>query len=134
VLVSGGAVRFFQLFLVVMYCGSGIAKARGEWLTRSVLFTHLHDSYQTSLSYFLSRVVPGWMFIALQIATVLFEVGAPLWFALRWTRRSAFYLGLSMHALIGLMFGPVFWFALLMMVLLVACFGLSATGRSDTRE
>jgi hypothetical protein len=27
-----------------------------------------------------------------------------------------------MHALIGLMFGPVIWFALLMASLLVACF------------
>ena len=30
--------------------------------------------------------------------------------------------GLGMHALIGLMFGPVIWFALLMSTLLVCCY------------
>jgi hypothetical protein len=120
--VPGGAIRFFQLFLVTMYSGSGIAKIRGEWLSRPVLFTHLHDSYQTSLTYFLVGAVPGWGWSALQIATVIFEAGAPLWFALGRTRRIALVYGLTMHALIGLMFGPVIWFALLMSLLLVASF------------
>jgi hypothetical protein len=121
--VSGGTVRFFQLFLVTMYSSSGIAKIRGEWLTRPVLFTHLHDSYQTSVTHFLVGAMPAWGWSALQIATIVFEVGAPLWFALPWTRRIALFAGLGMHALIGLMFGPVVWFALLMSLLLVAAFG-----------
>jgi hypothetical protein len=54
---------------------------------------------------------------------VLFEAGAPLWFALRWTRRPALVAGLVMHALVGLMFGPVVWFSALMGLLLVACYG-----------
>jgi hypothetical protein len=120
--VAGGSVRFFQLFVVVMYSGSGIAKIRGEWLTRPVLFTHLHDSYQTGISYFLVGAIPGWAWSVLQIATVVFEAGAPLWFALPWTRRVALGFGLAMHAMIGLMFGPVVWFALLMSMLLVASF------------
>jgi hypothetical protein len=111
-----------------MYSGSGIAKLRGDWLTQPVLFTHLHDSYQTSFTYFLVGATPGWAWSALQLATVAFEAGAPLWFALRWTRRIAFFYGLAMHALIGLMFGPVVWFALLMSLLLIACFGPIRSG------
>jgi hypothetical protein len=120
---SAGTIRFFQLFLIVMYSGSGIAKLRGDWLDKPALFSHLHDSYQTGVTCFLVRTVPatGWM--ALQLATVAFEAGAPLWFALPWTRRPALVAGLVMHALIGLMFGPVIWFALLMSVLLVVAWG-----------
>jgi hypothetical protein len=35
------------------------------------------------------------------------------------TRKVAFVFGVGMHAMIGLMFGPVVWFALLMMSMLV---------------
>jgi hypothetical protein len=58
----------------------------------------------------------------LQWVTLTFEVGAPLWFALPWTRTAALCVGLGMHAMIGLMFGPVIWFSFLMSVLLIACY------------
>ncbi len=117
--VRGGALRFFQVFLPVLYSGSGIAKARGDWLTKDVVFSHLHDSYQTAVTYFLIEHVPPFGWIVLQVGTLAFEVGAPLWFALRWTRRPALVVGLGMHASIGLLFGPVVWFALLMIALLI---------------
>ena len=50
------------------------------------------------------------------------EVGAPLWYFLPKTRPYALYVGLGMHATIGLMFGPVIWFSLLMSVLLLGSF------------
>jgi hypothetical protein len=37
---------------------------------------------------------------------------------LRFTRRSALAFGVAMHLGIGLMFGPVIWFSLLMIILL----------------
>jgi hypothetical protein len=55
----------------------------------------------------------------MQGTTLAFEIGAPLWFGLRITRPYALAYGIAMHTLIGLMFGPVIWFALLMIVLLV---------------
>jgi hypothetical protein len=58
----------------------------------------------------------------MQATTLAFEFGAPLWFGLKWTRPYAFIYGLTMHALIGMMFGPVAWFGLLMMGLLVAAY------------
>src|SRR5215467_4917434 len=94
-LVPGAVVRFAQLFLPVMYSGSGIAKAKGDWLTKDVVFTHLHDSYQTDITFFLIQHVPaiGWQL--LQFGTLVFEAGAPLWFALPWTRRPAMFVGIS---------------------------------------
>jgi Vitamin K-dependent gamma-carboxylase len=119
---ESGALRFFQVFLVVMYSGSGIAKLRGDWLDADVLWSHLHDDYQTAVAYLLLRALPAAAWRVLQWLTLAFEVGAPLWFALPWTRTPALVAGLGMHAMIGLMFGPVVWFALLMSSLLVACF------------
>ncbi|MGH7269591.1 MAG: HTTM domain-containing protein [Polyangiaceae bacterium] len=118
---SLGAVRFFQLLLITIYSASGIAKMRGDWLsTPLVLWSHLHDSYQTPIAFALASTLPGWTWNLSQGLVLAFEVLAPLWFALPKTRGPALIFGVGMHAMIGLMFGPVVWFALLMMTLLVA--------------
>jgi uncharacterized membrane protein YphA (DoxX/SURF4 family) len=122
-LCSGGSVRFFQLLLPVFYCSSGICKATGDWLSNDhVLWTHLHDSYQTPVSYFAANHLPAFAWTAMQATTLAFEALAPLWFALRWTRPFAVAYAMVMHTLIGLMFGPVAWFALLMIALLAASY------------
>lgn len=121
--VRSGAVRFLQVLLPVIYSGSGIAKARGDWLTHShVLWTHLHDSYQTAVTLALANALPPFAWTALQAVVLAFEVGAPLWFAWRRTRAAALVVGVGMHLMIGLMFGPVRWFALLMATLLVGAY------------
>jgi Vitamin K-dependent gamma-carboxylase len=116
-----GSIRFLQLLPVTLYSASGIAKMQGDWLrTPLVLFSHVHDSYQTAVSFALASALPGWTWTALQGVVLAFEVLAPLWFGLARTRPFALVFGLGMHAMIGLMFGPVVWFALLMMILLAA--------------
>jgi hypothetical protein len=121
--VSGGCVAFFQILLPVFYVSSGWCKARHDWLSEPhVLWTHLHDSYQTTLSWLLANHLPPWMWTVFQGAVLLFECGAPLWFALRPTRPYALAFGVAMHLMIGLMFGPVIWFSLLMISLLVASY------------
>ncbi len=118
-----GTIRFLQAFLCAFYCASGVAKMRGDWLSRGdVLWTQLGDSYQTQFSYTLANTLPGFAWTALQGATLAFEVLAPLW--LSWSRSRPFALvyGIVMHAMIGAMFWPVRWFALLMMTLLVGAF------------
>jgi hypothetical protein len=122
-LVGWGNVRFFQALLMFMYFGSGIAKLRGGWLSDPhVIWSHLHDSYQTALTYFLARNVPSLGWTLFQYLTLAYEVGAPLWFSLKKTRVPALFVGLGMHAMIGLMFGPVVWFSLLMSALLLGSF------------
>jgi Vitamin K-dependent gamma-carboxylase len=116
-------LRFFQLFLPLFYSGSGLAKAHGDWLkVPMVLWGHLFSSYQTEVTVLLGTIMPvrGWTF--LQGLVLTFEVLAPLWFALRWTRPVALVVGLGMHLMIALMFGPVIWFSFLMMTLLLAAF------------
>jgi hypothetical protein len=87
-----------------------------------VLFGHLQDSYQTWASYFLARHVPLWFWRGLRWAVLGFEVPAPLWLALPWTRMPAVCVALGMHAFIGIAFGPVAWFGLLMMVYVTGAF------------
>jgi uncharacterized membrane protein YphA (DoxX/SURF4 family) len=118
-----GAVRFAQVLLPVFYNASGLAKARGDWLkVPHLLWTHLHDTYQTPLSFALASVTPGWVWNLLQGSVLAFELLAPVWFGLKSTRTYALVFGLGMHVMIGLLFGPVVWFALLMMALLVAAY------------
>jgi len=122
-LVSGGCVSFFQVLLPVFYFSSGVAKAKGDWLEhRYLLWTQLHDSYQTAVSWLLANYLPPWMWTVIQGVVLIFEVGAPLWFGLGWTRPFALAFGLGMHLMIGLMFGPVIWFSLLMITLLLASY------------
>jgi uncharacterized membrane protein YphA (DoxX/SURF4 family) len=122
-LVAGGCVSFFQILLPVFYFSSGKAKAQGDWLSVPyVLWTHLHDSYQTPVSWLLANHLPAWAWTAIQGAVLAFECGAPLWFALPFTRRYALAFGVAMHLGIGLMFGPVIWFSLLMITLLVSSY------------
>jgi hypothetical protein len=121
--VTWGNVRFFQALVMFMYFGSGIAKIRGGWLSDPyVIWSHLHDSYQTGFTYFMARTVPAFGWTIFQYVALVYETGAPLWYALPKTRPYALYVGLGMHATIGLMFGPVIWFSLLMSVLLLGSF------------
>jgi uncharacterized membrane protein YphA (DoxX/SURF4 family) len=121
--VHWGNVRFFQALLAFMYLGSGIAKWKGGWPSdANVIWSHLHGSYQTAFTYFLASTVPAAGFTLFQYLTLAYEIGAPIWFGVRRLRRMGLAFGLAMHACIGLMFGPVVWFSLLMMVLLLGSF------------
>ena len=114
-LSAGGGPRFFQLLLPVFYLGSAFAKGRGDWLSHPVvLWTHLHDSYQTGLSWFLATTLPAGVWTLLQGVVFSLELGAPFWFAHRKTRPWALIAAVGMHATIALMFWPVRWFSMLM--------------------
>jgi len=121
--VSWGQVRFFQCALVFLYSASGVAKANGHWLEHTeVIWTHLHSSYQTPFAHWFANFMPAWSWTPTQVATLYYETFAPVLFLFPQTRYLALCYGLGMHALIGLLFGPVIWFALLMMALLIASF------------
>lgn len=121
--LPSGSVRFVQVLLPTIYSASGIAKMRGDWLSTShVLWTHIHDSYQTWFTVFLANLLPPFMWTVLQGLTLFFEVGAPFWFAFRKTRVFGMVMGVGMHFMIGMMFGPVRYFAMLMSSLLLVAF------------
>jgi hypothetical protein len=77
---------------------------------------------QTRFSVFMANTLPGPGWTIAQGAVLLFEVLAPLWFALPRTRTAALVFALTMHAFIGMCFWPVRWFSLLMVSLLLGAF------------
>lgn len=122
-MIKSGTIRFFQVLLPTIYCASGIAKGRGDWLKHSfVLWTHLHDSYQTWFTVALAGIMPTAAWTILQYVVLVFETGAPLWFGMKKTRTAALVVGVGMHFMIGAMFWPVRWFAMLMATLLLASY------------
>jgi hypothetical protein len=122
-LVAAGGPLFFQLLIPVFYNGSALAKAKGDWLKHNlVLWSHVHDSYQTAFSWALANALPAWLWTALQWVVLALEMGAPIWFVLKRTRTTALVLAVGMHAMIGLMFWPVRWFSLLMISILCGAF------------
>jgi hypothetical protein len=119
--VVSGSVRFFQILIPTIYCASGIAKCRGDWLRQPfVLWTHLHGTYQTSVTLLLANLLPGFAWTLFQVFTLVLETFAPLWFAWHRTRPVAVLAAVAMHTMIGLMFGPVRYFAMLMATLIIA--------------
>lgn len=121
--VTWGNVRFFQALLCTLYLASGISKWRGDWVSHPhVLWTHMHDSYQAAFAFHFANAIPVEAWRPMQYAVLGFEILAPLWFVLPWTRLPALGFGLLMHLVIGLCFGPVKWFALLMGILLLGAF------------
>lgn len=121
--VSGGCVSFFQVFLGVFYFTSALEKMHGSWLGNwYVLWTHLHDSYQTHISYWIAELTPSWVWPPLQLTVLIYEAGAALLYSIKWTRTPMLIYGLAMHLMIGLLFGPVIFFSWFMMSLLVGVF------------
>jgi uncharacterized membrane protein YphA (DoxX/SURF4 family) len=121
--VAAAGPRFFQVLLPVFYCGSAIAKVKGGWLRHPlVLWTHVHDSYQTAFSWFVANTFPSSLWTLIQALVLALEAGAPLWFAWSRSRPYALAQAVGMHAMIGLMFWPVRWFSLLMITLLLGAF------------
>jgi hypothetical protein len=119
--VVSGSVRFFQILLPTIYCASGIAKCRGDWLRQPfVLWSHLHGTYQTGVTLFLANLLPPFAWTLFQVFTLVLETAAPLWFSWSRARPFAVLAAVSMHAMIGLMFGPVRYFAMLMATLIIA--------------
>lgn len=90
------------------FCGRtsapGVLSIQADW----------HDNYQTVVGWRAMHALPAGAWRIFQYVTLAFELGAPLWFALPWTRGPALPIGLGMHFMIGIMFGHVAWFALLM--------------------
>ncbi|MEX2580701.1 MAG: HTTM domain-containing protein [Verrucomicrobiales bacterium] len=110
------SVRAFQAMLMAMYFATGLTKIKsGNWLEHSdVLWTHAQSYYATEMAAYLLRNLPARAWTALQYSVLLFELGAPLWFAWRRTRPYAILFGLSFHLGIALMMKAVWVFSLQM--------------------
>ncbi len=120
-LLPMGSVRFLQLLPVTIYSASGIAKARGDWLSVPLVLVvapprQLPDDDLRSRS---RRRSPAGAGRSCRGSCWPSRCSRRSGSVCAQTRTYALVFGLGMHAMIGLCFGPVLWFALLMMTLLV---------------
>lgn len=113
---SVAPTRIIQATLILEYFASGLAKANGDWLQhQDVLWGHVQGVYRTDFAAWALRSFPLWVWTTLQQITLAFELGAPVWFCIRWLRPIAVLIGLGFHFFIAMMMKDLFYFSFQMM-------------------
>jgi hypothetical protein len=103
--------------LLIVYWAAGYTKAYGEgaWLDHAdSLRLAVAGFHRTELAAWALRMLPDGMWTAGQYGTLVFEIGAPFWFAWRRTRYWAIAAGFGLHLGIALMMRNVGLFSLQM--------------------
>ncbi len=115
--VTWAVIGVFQAMLVIIYFAAGWTKAfQGEWLKSDLCLWNIVQGYhRTDEAAFLLRHLPVWMWTVMQHSTLVFELGAPLWFCLRWTRPFAVLFGISLHISIAFLMERLFFFGAVML-------------------
>jgi hypothetical protein len=114
---SPALIWVLQATVVIIYCASGYTKAfQGDWLeSNRCLWNIIQGYHRTDFAALLLRNTEQWMWTVMQHATLAFELGAPLWFALRWTRLGAVLFGIGLHVMIMLLMHRLYFFSLTML-------------------
>lgn len=90
------SVRLMQIQLAIVYLFTGFAKMGEDYFNGVAIYWVLNDVAITRVPY---TVVPVPMFICMLLtwATLVFEVGFPLFVLLPWTRRWLLLAGIGFH-------------------------------------
>jgi len=114
--ISAAPIRIIQLTLMVQYLTAGISKCSpGDWLKyNDVLWTQVQGIHRTDLAAWMLRNLPMWPWTVMQWTALIFELTAPLLFAVRRLRPAAFILGIGFHVMIALLMKTLIFFSLQM--------------------
>ena len=107
-------VRIIQATLLIEYWAAGWTKCFGEgaWLKHAdTLQLIVMGFHRTDLAAWFLRTMPPMFWTLGQMTTLVFEVGAPIWFTWKRTRWLAVAFGLSLHLGIALMMKNLIFFA-----------------------
>lgn len=115
-MVAAAPVRVMQATLVLIYFVAGYTKCHpGDWLKYpDVVWTQVQGFHRTEFAAWALRTLPKGVWAMMQYGTLIFEVGAPVWFTCRRTRPFAIAFGLSLHLMIAVMMKGLIFFALQM--------------------
>jgi len=113
---SAWPVRVLQATLLIQYFTAGTCKiVFGDWfLHTDVLWSQVQGVHRTDTAAFLLRTLPKQAWSLMMYSALLFEILAPLLFAMRRTRWLAFVWGFSFHVLVGATMGKIIYFGLQM--------------------
>ena len=70
--------------------------------------------HRTDEAAFLLRTLPVWAWAVMQYSTLVFEIGAPLWFSIRRIRWAVIGYGVGFHLMIALLMKRVCFFSFIM--------------------
>jgi len=111
---SAWPLRVLQATLLIGYATAGFCKIfHGNWLgDPDILWTQVQGSYRTETAAWMLRALPKVSWSFMMYAALLFEVTAPVLFALRRTRGIAFVWGIGFHLLIAVTMNKLILFSL----------------------
>ena len=114
--VFAAPVHVLQATLVIIYFAAGYTKAyQGDWLKHEHCLWNIVQGYhRTDEAAFLLRHIPVWCWMVMQHSTLVFELGAPVLFAFRYTRLGAAIFGVSLHLGIAILLKRLYFFSFVM--------------------
>jgi uncharacterized membrane protein YphA (DoxX/SURF4 family) len=115
--ISAWSLRTLQWFLLIWYATAGISKLNNAWSfpgRGDLVFGHIQGAYMNDVSFFVLHNAPRWTLAFMETITIIFEVGAPLWFVNSRTRPFAMMIGAGMHIGIASMFIKLWFFSIQM--------------------
>lgn len=114
--ISAWSIRTLQWFLVSWYVASGVDKLRGGWLTDpDVLWTQLQGWYETPAALWALNHLPPSLLTGAQVATVGFEVLAPILLIPKRLRPFGLGLGVMIHIGVAILMSRLWPFSLYML-------------------
>ncbi|MFO0556074.1 MAG: HTTM domain-containing protein [Polyangiaceae bacterium] len=121
VVQSAWPLRVVQLNLLIQYFTAGSCKIfHGDWLSvPDVLRTQLMGSYRTVPAATLLAILPPQVLAMFEVATLAFELLAPILFSVRRLVPYACLVGLTFHAFIALTMYNLFYFSFQMVTFYV---------------
>jgi hypothetical protein len=95
-------LRLLLVQMILIYFSNGMFKLSGDtWRSGTSLYYVLVDLTLARWSY-AQLVIPLWLTKPLTWLVLVWEAGFPLWVAMPWTRKAAFFFGVAFHVGIGL--------------------------------
>ena len=112
--ISAWPVRTLQWLLLLWYVLGGLVKLKGHWSLFSVndvLWSQLQGWYQNELCWWAITHIPKPFFGAAEVATLYFELLAPLWLLPRRLRPWGMMVGVFLHVMIALLMTKLWVFS-----------------------
>ncbi len=107
-------MRTLQRFLLLWYVLGGLVKLKGHWSLFSVndvLWSQLQGWYQNEPCWWAITHIPKSFFGAAEVATLYFELLAPLWLLPRRLRPWGMMVGVCMHVMIAVLMTKLWVFS-----------------------
>ena len=112
--ISAWPVRTLQWFFLLWFVLAGLVKLKADWSlfgVNDILWSQLQGWYQNDLCWWAITHIPKPFFGAAELATLYFEVFAPLWLLPRRVRPWGMVVGICLHIMIAVLMTKLWVFS-----------------------